>query len=127
MPSIYNSATVLSSSCSSSNSSLPNSPLFSVPHSTTTETNRSVLFNYYDAYKISLNEEDYSCLETAETVSSLAYKKVANKIKPVATTLPEEYRIVRRLPHDPLTSLTSQNFPHTHQNFPQGNSTLPSK
>jgi hypothetical protein len=35
----------------------------------------------------------------------LAYKKVANRIKPVATTLPEEFRIVRRIPSDPLKDL----------------------
>ena len=35
----------------------------------------------------------------------LAYKKVANKVRPVATTLPEEFRIVRRIPSDPLADL----------------------
>ncbi|KAF8802126.1 hypothetical protein BYT27DRAFT_7048625, partial [Phlegmacium glaucopus] len=33
------------------------------------------------------------------------YKKVANRIKPVATTLPEEFRIVRNIPSDPLAEL----------------------
>lgn len=37
--------------------------------------------------------------------STLAYKKVANRIKPVATTLPENFRIVRRIPCDPLESM----------------------
>ena len=36
---------------------------------------------------------------------SLAYKKVANRIKPVATTLPEEFRIVRKIPSDPLAEM----------------------
>jgi hypothetical protein len=35
----------------------------------------------------------------------LAYKKVANKVRPVATTLPEEFRIVRKIPTDPLAEL----------------------
>lgn len=35
----------------------------------------------------------------------LAYKKVANRVKPVATTLPEEFRIVRKIPTDPLATL----------------------
>ncbi|KLO04805.1 hypothetical protein SCHPADRAFT_840189, partial [Schizopora paradoxa] len=35
----------------------------------------------------------------------LAYKKVANKIRPVATTLPEEFRIVRRKHPDPLRDM----------------------
>ena len=35
----------------------------------------------------------------------LAYKKVANRVKPVATTLPEEFRIIRRVPSDPLANL----------------------
>src|SRR5712664_3587685 len=39
------------------------------------------------------------------TQEILAYKKVANKIRPVATTLPDEFRIVRRIPSDPLVEL----------------------
>ena len=35
----------------------------------------------------------------------LAYKKVANKVRPVATTLPDEFRIIRRIPSDPLAEL----------------------
>ena len=35
----------------------------------------------------------------------LAYKKVANRIRPVATTLPEEFRIVRKIPSDPLANM----------------------
>ena len=35
----------------------------------------------------------------------LAYKKVANRIKPVATTMPAHARIIRRFPEDPLLSL----------------------
>jgi hypothetical protein len=38
-------------------------------------------------------------------IESLAYKKVANKKRLVATTLPEEFRIVRRIPSDPLEDL----------------------
>ncbi|KAJ8580869.1 hypothetical protein M405DRAFT_694915, partial [Rhizopogon salebrosus TDB-379] len=34
-----------------------------------------------------------------------AYKKVANRVKPVATTMPAHARIVRRFPEDPLLSL----------------------
>jgi hypothetical protein len=33
------------------------------------------------------------------------YKPVAKKVKPVPATLPEEFRVVRRMPHDPLASL----------------------
>ena len=36
---------------------------------------------------------------------SFSYKKVANRIKPVATTLPEKFRIVRHIPSDPLADL----------------------
>ena len=32
--------------------------------------------------------------ESERTIKSLAYKKVANKTRPIATTLPEEFRIV---------------------------------
>ena len=37
---------------------------------------------------------------------SFAYKKVANKVRPVAATLPKNFRNIRRIPVDPLLSLT---------------------
>lgn len=37
--------------------------------------------------------------------SNYAYKKVTNRVKPVATTLPEKFRIVRRIPCNPLENL----------------------
>lgn len=37
--------------------------------------------------------------------SAFLYKKVANKVRPVATTLPENFRIVRREHPDPLNGL----------------------
>jgi hypothetical protein len=37
--------------------------------------------------------------------SLFAYKRVANKVRPVATTLPEDYRVRRFRPHDPLATL----------------------
>jgi hypothetical protein len=36
---------------------------------------------------------------------TFAYKKVANKVKPVATTMPSHARIIHRFPEDPLISL----------------------
>lgn len=44
-------------------------------------------------------------VEEDKVVHVYAYKKVANKVRPVATTLPEEFRIVRRAPKDPLKNL----------------------
>jgi hypothetical protein len=41
----------------------------------------------------------------ADPTAAFAYKKVANKVRPVATTLPEDFRTIRRLPHDPLKDL----------------------
>ena len=38
-------------------------------------------------------------------IKSLAYKKVANKMRPIVTTLPEEFWIVQRIPSDPLANL----------------------
>jgi hypothetical protein len=35
----------------------------------------------------------------------LAYKRVANQVKPVATTMPAHARIVRQFPEEPLLSL----------------------
>jgi len=37
--------------------------------------------------------------------ASLVYKKVAKKVRPVPTTLPEDFRNIRRIPEDPLLSL----------------------
>lgn len=37
--------------------------------------------------------------------ASYGYKKVANRVRPVATTLPEDFRIVRQIPTDPLESM----------------------
>src|SRR5882672_7427252 len=42
-----------------------------------------------------------------DALTSARYKKAANRIRPVWTTLPEEYRILRRIPSDPLMSLPS--------------------
>src|SRR5882672_5967937 len=42
-----------------------------------------------------------------EALTSARYKKATNHICPVRTTLPEEYRILRRIPSDPLMSLPS--------------------
>jgi len=42
----------------------------------------------------------------APVLDVLAYKKVANKVRPVPTTLPEHYRVVRRRPEDPLLTLS---------------------
>ena len=36
---------------------------------------------------------------------TFAYKKVANRVKPVATTMPQHARIIRRFPEDPLLTL----------------------
>ena len=59
-----------------------------------------------------LSEEYFRCplvetgvLETVPYESAYAYKKVANKTRPVATTLPENFRILRREHPDPLHAL----------------------
>ena len=35
----------------------------------------------------------------------LAYKKVANRVKPVATTMPQHARIIRKIPEDPILTI----------------------
>lgn len=40
----------------------------------------------------------------------LAYKKVANQVKPVATMLPKEFWIVQKIPEDPLVTLPSSDI-----------------
>ena len=39
-------------------------------------------------------------------ISTLAYKKVAKKVHPVAASLPEDFWIIQRIPEDPLLSLS---------------------
>ena len=36
---------------------------------------------------------------------TFAYKKVANRVKPVATTMPQHAHIIRQFPEDPLLTL----------------------
>jgi len=59
-----------------------------------------------DIYEISLCYLEQSL----DSVSALAYKKTANQIKPVATTLPEDFQIIRRIPTDPLETLPEISF-----------------
>jgi len=53
------------------------------------------------------NSEDDSGKESCsfDALESTCYKKVANHIQPVQTTLPEEYHIVQRIPSNPLLFL----------------------
>lgn len=77
----------------------PPSCITTSPHAFTYSTLYPIR-NPQEVYKININE----LLNTTET-QSFAYKKVANHIKPVATTLPEDFRIVRRIPCNPLESM----------------------
>jgi len=54
-----------------------------------------------DIYEISLCYLD----QFLDTVLSLAYKKVANRVKSVATILPEDFWIIHCIPIDPLKTL----------------------
>jgi len=59
-----------------------------------------------DIYEISLCYLEQSL----DSVSSLAYKKMANRIKPVATTLPEDFQIIRHIPTNLLKTLPEISF-----------------
>lgn len=48
----------------------------------------------------------YQFLDRSTPKHALAYKKVARKVRPVSASLPEDYRIIRRIPIDPLLSLS---------------------
>ena len=48
----------------------------------------------------------YQFLDRSPLQLVLAYKKVARKVRPVPASLPEDYRIIRRIPKDPLLSLS---------------------
>ena len=59
---------------------------------------------HYEPEYDSDDESDESPWEFNALVST-RYKKAANRIRLVRTTLPEEYRIIRCVPSDPLFSL----------------------
>jgi hypothetical protein len=51
-------------------------------------------------------ECDLSSSHSADAATTaLTYKKVAKKVRPVPTSLPEDFRCIRRIPVDPLSSL----------------------
>ena len=52
------------------------------------------------------------------TTFSLAYKKVANKVRLVAATLPEDFHNIRHIPEDPLLMLLA--LPMHPPNFTPG-------
>jgi len=54
-----------------------------------------------EIYEISIQ----SLVSSSDQVSSFAYKKVAHRVKPVATTLPEDFRIICCIPSNPLETL----------------------
>ena len=49
--------------------------------------------------------DDNNLSDSDPSVEVLAYKKAAKKVHPVAASLPEDFRIIRRRPEDPLLSL----------------------
>ena len=56
---------------------------------------------------IYLHHPEANSLSSSDSPVSVlaAYKKVARKVKPVAASLPEDFRTLRRIPSDPLLSL----------------------
>jgi len=54
-----------------------------------------------EIYEISIQ----SLASFSDQVSSFAYKKVAHRVKPVAITLPEDFRIIHCIPSNPLETL----------------------
>jgi len=63
-------------------------------------TNKN-LTNIVEVIEIEIGEDQVEVFSQNQA-SAYAYKKVANRTKPVATTLPEEFRIKRKIPVDPL-------------------------
>src|SRR5271154_2803594 len=59
--------------------------------------------NTYKNYRPGQNDGPTN--ERLAVKTKKTYKKVANRIKPVATTLPKEFRIERRIPSDPLATI----------------------
>ena len=49
--------------------------------------------------------DDSDLSDSDQLVEALAYKKAAKKVHPVAASPPEDFRVIRRRPEDPLLSL----------------------
>ena len=67
-------------------------------------------------------EKDAHTSDKDEALTSGAYKKVDKKVRPVPTTLPEEFRIVRRAHPNPLEDRKSTRLNSSHS----GESRMPS-
>lgn len=68
-----------------------------------TTTSFNSINKLQEIYEINLPELEHH-VQSSE-VSIYAYKKVANHIKPITTTLPENFQIVHWIPCDPLESI----------------------
>ena len=62
-------------------------------------------------------DDDEFAIEEGAEAQVLAYKKVARKVRPVATTLPEEFRVVRREAKDALVGVTSRHVTYIFISF----------
>ena len=69
------------------------------------ESNTQRAENVLEVTEITIGEDTIDVNVLNVEAGAYAYKKVANRTKPVATTLPEEFRIKRKIPVDPLLDL----------------------
>ena len=69
------------------------------------ESNTQRAENVVEVTEITIGEDTIDISVLNIEAGAYAYKKVANRTKPVATTLPEEFRIKRKIPVDPLLDL----------------------
>ena len=69
------------------------------------EPPRMEALDHYVISPLSPFPDDNNLSDSDPSVEVLAYKKAAKKVHPVAASLPEDFRIIRRRPKDPLLSL----------------------
>ena len=69
------------------------------------EPPRMEVLDRYIISPLSPFPDDNNLSDSDPSVEVLAYKKAAKKVHPVAASLPEDFRIIRRRPEDPLLSL----------------------
>lgn len=74
--------------------------------------------NVDHVYEVHYSDLEISCAEVPVSVFGTKYKKVENRTKPVATTLPEDFRINRKFPSDPLADIP--NLPTKAPSFEPG-------
>ena len=111
LPLVHNSISPHSQIVSESPSVLNTNPLSSQPTPPSSDLEPISLSSQYIPLSLFVStsaaspSRPYSSPQNGTKTSVQAYKKAAKKVRPVPTSLPEDFRTIRRIPSDPLLTL----------------------